>query len=1649
MILETTDADNNGLISLQEFRELMLGLLKLGAVDKQSLDLSGLGIPVFVVDFSQPAYIHSLNLSNNRLSSLPDTLRLMVDLEELNLDQNELTEVPVHVQINSLKTLSLRGNSIQSVPKWLAERHHLRVISLDNNQLSSLPCEVGGMTSLDHLGLDGNPLKMPLKRLLFEGSSFVTAYLALFMHAQEDGFLDLCNMGLQAMPLEAELSTVKTCLISGNKLIVSPASLQSATQLIHLDMSSNGMENVEGHIYACITTVQTINLAHNRLQGFSRRIALLQNLVSLDLSNNRIVEMPNTLSGLTFLKVLDVSNNGLEHMPPAICNLCNLQELRAEQNHLWGLTDELGQMTGLKRLNCRSNNIQKLPDCFSLMNLTSFDVSRNQLSAIPYSMGSLLSCCTELKLDRHLHLDDPQDVIIARGTKALLTYLSRQLAVTTTKVLDMSRQQLAALTVPLDRMERMCLGLMVLDVSDNQIHELPRTIGADLECLEKLVLRNNRMNTLPVSTKHMKTLTHLDIAGNLFDRVPEMLTYTRLIRYLNMDRNNLDSLYRKIDTVAGGGFDDALAASKRVQAKAVSHGVKGLKGLIQNKVMDKVHTKLKSENRSKQVGALFQLFDIETLFVSENTIHILPGSISRFEQLTKLDMHSNQLQDLPPDIGHCTCLTHIDVSHNDLMGLPAEIGTLQKVSFFNLSHNKVGRLPDEIGNMTSLTELNFDSNNLEFIPVEIEGLETSLTLLHAAGNIIRDPPAEILAQGRDALFTYLRRVRNGRKSRELVLIEMKLENVNFNYESLTVLTSIELSGNLIAELPKEILILTNLTVLKAPGNRLTRIVENGQVGVLSNLTKLYLRDNRLPNLDTSIGELKLLKEIDLQSNRLTDLVPNVVDCQKVKTINLSRNLMETMPKHIFRIPDITFLKADHNLLRELPGAMCFAVHIKELDLSFNRLELLPADIGNLYEMVYLNLDHNLLKEVPKSIKYCSSLQLLYLNDNKLSSLTPAIRSVKTLEELHMRNNCLIVLPPEIKSLGSLKALSVEGNPFLSLPSSTRELKSLKFLGVGDNQSTRQALGDDESTLPDPTVVFATSDIAVTMRKPPRHVALGGVNKMGAYVDRITRADNALTIDLTHMDLIFVPVEVLHLTALTALDVKENRITEIPAALVTLTNLTHLNMSGNEISEIPANFGGLTNLVVLSMARNHIPLLPGSMENMVKLKICDMHVNELKTLLPVQRHHHHDDEQILASAQDDASRAMRGSDASGDSSDSDQEAAEYISHRMEMKMMALGIEMQLGVIGIVGIQDLECSYNSLAKLPDLSAMRSIRRINVSHNVLRSLPEEICELHTLEKIESGDNRVRSVPPQVSKLTRLTLLSLKNNNLRSLPPEIGSCLKLKYMSLYANDLVLLPEEISLLTNLVRLSTQANKISKLPWRLGDLVSLKILDLSSNPLVALPPSLGALDHKLETLTLNDCEDLMDPPIMIIRQGHEVLMNYLRKVWRGFNTRRMVCVGLKMGRLRMDLSHPDLRELVELRLDKNLLQVLPPQVGELYFLISLRLRENLFEKLPSTLTNLTSLQELDISKNRLMLLPRTILNLTRLIRLRCGNNPIPYAIPQNWIEDKVQKFLINHVRETIGKRVSNMWGKLDLSESFKAWKLLTTKGDDVGDDCDD
>eukprot|EP00469_Lotharella_globosa_P015677 CAMPEP_0167826960 /NCGR_PEP_ID=MMETSP0112_2-20121227/10385_1 /TAXON_ID=91324 /ORGANISM="Lotharella globosa, Strain CCCM811" /LENGTH=432 /DNA_ID=CAMNT_0007729583 /DNA_START=27 /DNA_END=1322 /DNA_ORIENTATION=- len=122
----------------------------------QHLDLSHNRLESIPRDVARLNRLKWLNLSVNYLSSLPEGLDRLSELEDLNLDANNFVEVPLPVtRLPRLKSLSVRFNCIRKVPPELARLAHvLETLRMDGNHPSLLAqfvkmCPAMGATELD------------------------------------------------------------------------------------------------------------------------------------------------------------------------------------------------------------------------------------------------------------------------------------------------------------------------------------------------------------------------------------------------------------------------------------------------------------------------------------------------------------------------------------------------------------------------------------------------------------------------------------------------------------------------------------------------------------------------------------------------------------------------------------------------------------------------------------------------------------------------------------------------------------------------------------------------------------------------------------------------------------------------------------------------------------------------------------------------------------------------------------------------------------------------------------------------------------------------------------------------------------------------------------------------------------------------------------------------------------------------------------------------------------------------------------------------------------------------------------------------------------------------------------------------------------
>ncbi len=144
------------------------------------------------------------------------------------------------------------------------------------------------------------------------------------------------------------------------------------------------------------------------------------------------------------------------------------------------------------------------------------------------------------------------------------------------------------------------------------------------------------------------------------------------------------------------------------------------------------------------------------LHLFSNQLSSLPPEICQLSNLTELDLHNNQLSSLPPEICQLSNLNELDLSNNQLNSLPLEICQLSNLTTLYLYYNQLSSLSPEIGQLSNLTELYLSDNQLSSLPPEI-GQLSNLTELSLGGNPeLALPPPEIVEQGIQAIYTYLR-----------------------------------------------------------------------------------------------------------------------------------------------------------------------------------------------------------------------------------------------------------------------------------------------------------------------------------------------------------------------------------------------------------------------------------------------------------------------------------------------------------------------------------------------------------------------------------------------------------------------------------------------------------------------------------------------------------------------------------------------------------------------------------------------------------------------------------------------------------------------------------------------------------------------------
>uniref|UniRef100_A0A3P8V4Z6 Leucine rich repeats and calponin homology domain containing 3 n=1 Tax=Cynoglossus semilaevis TaxID=244447 RepID=A0A3P8V4Z6_CYNSE len=177
--------------------------------DTTRADLSRNRLSELPVDICLFVSVESLNLYQNCLRSLPESLVNLQSLTYLNLSRNQLSVLPVVLCSLPLKVLIACNNKLVSLPEEVGQLRQLTELDVSCNEIQTLPSQVGQLEALRDLNIRRNHLvtlppelaDLPLVRLDFSCNK-VTSIPVCYRRLTQLHTIILDNNPLQSPPAQ-------------------------------------------------------------------------------------------------------------------------------------------------------------------------------------------------------------------------------------------------------------------------------------------------------------------------------------------------------------------------------------------------------------------------------------------------------------------------------------------------------------------------------------------------------------------------------------------------------------------------------------------------------------------------------------------------------------------------------------------------------------------------------------------------------------------------------------------------------------------------------------------------------------------------------------------------------------------------------------------------------------------------------------------------------------------------------------------------------------------------------------------------------------------------------------------------------------------------------------------------------------------------------------------------------------------------------------------------------------------------------------------------------------------------------------------------------------------------------------------------------
>ncbi|XP_068721762.1 leucine-rich repeat-containing protein 69-like [Montipora capricornis] len=233
-----------------------------------------------------------------------------------------------------------------------------------------------------------------------------------------------------------------------------------------------------------------------------------------------------------------------------------------------------------------------------------------------------------------------------------------------------------------------------------------------------------------------------------------------------------------------------------------------------------------------------------------------------------LSLCNKELKNVPSLIGKITSLKAVDLKNNVLTDLPEEFSFLKQLESLNIGNNKFEDLPEVLAFVSGLQRLHLFNNQLSHLnSLVLSGMQ-KLTFLNLNGNKLQSLPREINR-----------------------LVSLEFLSVDHNH---------------LCSVPIEICHLINLTELHLADNQISSLPED--MTFLRSLTKLYVYKNFIEELPEGLSKCTQLRVLDVSANRLRVFPAELSNLPLKELYCEENNLLQHIPVHSQQEDEVLALK---------------------------------------------------------------------------------------------------------------------------------------------------------------------------------------------------------------------------------------------------------------------------------------------------------------------------------------------------------------------------------------------------------------------------------------------------------------------------------------------------------------------------------------------------------------------------------------------------------------------------------------------------------------------------------------------------------------------------------------------------------------------